>query len=172
MGTDAQSEAILDTCVLINFLRVDRAALLARHPAYRILITNHVRGEVLDHYPEQLDRLTASLSSKHICETIVDSEDEVAVFSKLIQQRRFGVGECSSIAAALVRNLPLATDDQTARKHVLREFPSLRLFDTSSIVVDLIRSHVLDVSEADALKELWAAEHRFRLTISSFSELL
>lgn len=172
MGTEAQPEALIDTCVLINFLRLDQASLLARHPLYRMLITNHVRGEILDHYPEQLERLRISLASQHVHETIVDSAEEVDVFSRLIQQKRFGVGECSSIAAAVVRCLPLATDDQTARKHILREFPSLQLLDTSSLVVDLIRARVLDVAEADALKNRWAAEHRFRLLFTSFADLL
>lgn len=172
MGTDSPSDVIVDTCVLINFLQVDQVEMLSRHPFYRVVITNHVRSEVLDHYGEQSTRLDASLNSGHVHEIGVSSGNELAIFSKLVQQRHLGVGECSSIAAAVVRQVPLATDDVAARKHIAQEFPGFQVANTTSLIVDLIRGNVLDVQQADALKDLWAAHYRFCLRISSFSELL
>lgn len=172
MGNEARTDALIDTCVLINFLRVDRLALLGGHPSLRILITNHVRGEVSNHYPEQIERLNAGLDSGLVVETSVEHQQELDVFAALVQQNRFGIGECSSIAAAVVRQIPLGTDDRAARQHILRQFPTLSVFDTPSIVVELIRSGMLTLAEADQMKERWASEHRFRLTIGSFAELL
>lgn len=172
MGKEAPQEALIDTCVLINFLQVDQASLLGRHPRYRVLITNHVRSEIRDHYPEQLERLKAAFDAAYIHESTVETPKELDVFATLVDLRRFGTGECSSIAAATVRAIPLATDDRTARKHIQRAFPALTLFDTQEIIVDLLKAGILDIATADALKDRWAIEFRFRLTIASFSELL
>ena len=54
---------ILDTSVLLNFLALDRLALLASHPRYRLLVTDHVEREVTDVFPDQAERLKSALES-------------------------------------------------------------------------------------------------------------
>ena len=45
---------VLDTSVLLNFLRVGRLDLLVELPGHEFLVTDHVRGEVTDHASSQL----------------------------------------------------------------------------------------------------------------------
>lgn len=47
---------ITDTSVRINFLALDQAALLARLPDHRFVVTEHVRAEITDHYQDQRQR--------------------------------------------------------------------------------------------------------------------
>ena len=95
--------AVLDTSVLINFLAIDQADLLADHPDYRFLITDHVRVEVTEFYPEQFDRLQ-KLLRQHAFEQIrVDTPEELEIFSRLIAGRRLGAGESAAVAAAIHR---------------------------------------------------------------------
>ena len=51
MSFTSPSAIVADTSVLINFLRVDRMDLIARH-SHRFLVTDHVAGEVTDFYGE------------------------------------------------------------------------------------------------------------------------
>ena len=171
MGTDARQVAIIDACVLINFLAVGRTDLLARHPAYRFHVTNHVRAEITDHYPEQLARLDTALAAGEIHETNVSDPEELAAFGELVKTG-IGVGECSAIAAAVVHERPLAIDDKQARKHALRFCPTLALMDTQAIVVTLIKANHIDVAAADAIKQEWQTSHSFTLKFGSFAELL
>jgi predicted nucleic acid-binding protein len=54
---------ITDTSVLINFLVLDQAPLLARLPDHRFVVTEHVRAEITDHYQDQLQRLEAAFAA-------------------------------------------------------------------------------------------------------------
>jgi hypothetical protein len=53
MATDGRSKAILETSVLVNFLKIDRTDLLANHPAYRFVVPDLVRNEVTRHYQKK-----------------------------------------------------------------------------------------------------------------------
>jgi predicted nucleic acid-binding protein len=55
-------DVVVDTSVLINFLNVDRLDLFASHPQYRFLVTEHVKREVTEHYPQQINRLNVGLA--------------------------------------------------------------------------------------------------------------
>lgn len=63
---------ITDTSVLVNFLCIDRMDLIARHP-HRFLITEHVKEEITDHYPEQQTRLNVALADGTLEEVTVPS---------------------------------------------------------------------------------------------------
>src|SRR5262249_2275503 len=114
MATDGRDEAVLETSVLVNFLAIDRVSLLAAHPAYRFLITDHVRGEITSHYPEQLERLERAISASVFGVSSVDCLDPT--FVTLIQDGRLGIGECAAIALAVGRSLTLCIDDKRATK--------------------------------------------------------
>ena len=60
---------ITDTSVLINVLAIEQATLLLDHPKYEFILTDHVRVEVTEHYPDQFARLDAILAS------VVDTAD-------------------------------------------------------------------------------------------------
>ena len=167
-----ESQVILDTSVLINFLRIDRMDLLTGHPSYKFAVTDHVRGEICDHYPDHVERLEIALENGDITETVVSSVGELAIFGVLVQDGRLGTGECSAIAAAASRALPLAIDDKRARARAAADYPKLELLNTEALMVSLIRLGLLGVDEADRIKTDWEKNHRFRLMFGSFRDVV
>lgn len=165
---------ILDASLLINFLKVDRAEIIKAYPA-KILITEHVRDEVTSAYPEQLERLNHAIA-ENIVEILVINDlseiDEIVNFREEKTQRQLGIGECSAIIMASKRNCSIGIDDGPAIKVIRKEFPSLSIVQTTDLVVEAVRRDVINIEEADTLKEVWATQHRFKLKIKSFSELL
>src|SRR4051794_29190619 len=116
MATDGRSKAIIDTSVLVNFLAIDRADLLAKHPAYRFIVVDLVRDEVMKR--QQLVRLEAAFAAGHLLpddppESI--SLAELSAFAAMASLK-LGLGEKAAIAAAQARSLPLAMDDERAWK--------------------------------------------------------
>ena len=172
MNTTARECALIDTSVLINFLAIDQARLLLLHPFYRFVLTDHVRYEVTDFYPEQFGRLGAMLAENSIEQIRVDSPEELETFAILTSLSRFGVGECAAIAAAVHRQCAIAIDDRAAANHIRRVFPSIPVETTQSLVIGLIRANVLTVVVADGFKKRWENDHRFRLPFASFKDLL
>jgi predicted nucleic acid-binding protein len=166
---------VADTSVLINFLRIQRMDLIGRH-ACRFLATNHVEQEISEHYGEQHAAYAAALATGQIHTCAVIDPDEVQLYLKLSQGRRLGSGECSAIAVAMRRNYAVAMDDNRAVNRALREADlagvKLDIIRTQDIMVELIQSGVLTVTEADTIKENWARFHRFRMKFGSFGDLL
>jgi predicted nucleic acid-binding protein len=163
--------AVSDTSVLINFLAVDRVDLLVRE--YQVLITNHVRREVTNHYPDELVRLEQALSAGKVTEIVVASKEELETFANLIgSPKRLGVGECAAIAAAVHRTVPIAIDDRVAIRHLQDRYPACRVETTQSLMVKLIRKGAVSIALADHLKSEWENKFRFRLKVSSFADLL
>lgn len=163
---------VLDTCVLINFLAVDRMDLLAAHPRYEFLLTEHARAEVSGYYAEELARLKAALHSAVVKEIVVDAPEELEAFASLIEDRRLGAGECASIAAASLRRFDLATDDRLATRRARAFHPELRILTTADLMVTMIRAKLIDVDAADRIKLDWHLKHSFTLRIKTFRELL
>lgn len=170
MATAGRGDAILDTSVLINFLKVDRLDLLTQHPTYRFYVTDHVRAEITQHYPDQLAKLGAALAAGELGEIQVADPTEVQAFGQLQASQRLGSGECSAIAVAANRGFPLVIDDWRARKEAQGYSSLMVLLDTESLIVSLIHEGVIDVAAADAIKLDWEQKHRFRLSFSSFAE--
>lgn len=169
----APAIVVADTSVLVNFLRIDRMDLIGTHPD-SFIATDHVTAEITD--PKQQSRYAAALSVGHLVEKRVDDPVEVALFLRLSQGGRLGAGERSAIAVALNRNYRLAIQDNRAIRHAIQEAGisgnSISIVRTQDIVVELIRAQALTVEAANAMLVDWASNHRFRLKISSFSELL
>jgi predicted nucleic acid-binding protein len=170
MSSAGRAEVLLDTSVLINFLNIDRLDLLTQHPDFVFLITNHVRREITDYYPEQVQRLQDGIASGAVTEIVVESIDELNLFAQLSQSGRLGVGECVVIAAAAVRGIPVAVDDKQAKKTALKHCPRNNVLDTVGLIVSLIHAGLIDVPQADAIKQVWESTYRFRLMFQSFSE--
>lgn len=162
---------ITDTSVLINFLVLDQAALLARSPHHRFVVTEHVRAEITDHYQDQLQLLEAAFAADILEEVRVTDLPEVQFFAQLTATG-LGIGECSAIAVAAHRQHALAIDDKRAVKKLKAVGLQLAIHSTETIVVLLIQQAVLTVQEADAMKQEWEQHHRFRLPFGSFAERL
>ncbi len=170
MATAGRDHAVLDTSVLLNFLKVDRLDLLTQHPNYRFLVTDHVRAEITQHYPDQLTRLEAALIAGKLDEIQVTDPKELQVFGQLHGAKRLGAGECSAIAVAANRGLPLAVDDKRARKEARAFSAEMVFLDTESLMVSLIHEGVIDVPTADSIKLEWEQKHRFKLGFGGFAE--
>jgi len=166
---------VADTSVLINFLRIDRMDLIGAHPA-SFIATDHVAAEIADSYPEQQARYATALTATQISEQRVDDPAELELFLRLSAHRRLGAGERSAIAVALNRKCALAIDDSRAIQKAIGETgitgASMEILRTQDIVVELIRKGVVSIQAADAILVDWAANHRFKLKIASFQDLL
>lgn len=162
---------IADTSVLINFLAVNRMDLIKRHSC-RFLITNHVSREITDHYQEQLSRLKEALEQGIIEEIPVNNQEEVETFAKLAKLESLGNGECACIAVAVHRGYTLAIDDKKAIKQARLSCPTISIITTEALMVSMIKTGLITVNEADAIKDEWASSHKFKLKIHSFGELL
>jgi predicted nucleic acid-binding protein len=166
---------VADTSVLINFLRIDRMDLIGAHPA-SFIATDHVAAEIADTYPDQQARYAAALTAAHISEQRVDDAAELELFLRLAAHERLGAGERSAIAVALNRKCSLAIDDSRAIQKAIVEAGiagnPLVIVRTQDIVVELIRKGVISVQAADAILVDWGTNHRFKLKIASFQELL
>ncbi|MEX0714751.1 MAG: hypothetical protein WD278_20615 [Pirellulales bacterium] len=170
MATAGRDDTILDTSVLLNFLKADRLDLITQHPRHRFYVTDHVRAEITQHYPDQLAKLEAALSAGELDEIQVTDPAEVQAFSQLNASKRLGAGECSAIAVAANRRLPLAIDDKRARKEARTCSPKMVLLSTEGLMVSLIHEGVVDVAAADSIKLEWEQKHRFKLNFGSFAE--
>jgi predicted nucleic acid-binding protein len=166
---------VADTSVLINLLRINRMDLIGAHPA-SFIATDHVAGEIADTYPEQQARYAAAVNAAQITEQRVDDPAELELFLRLSANRRLGVGERSAIAVALNRKCTLAIDDSRAIQRALEEAGiagnPLLILRTQDIVVQMIRHGALTLEAADAIRNDWASNHRFKLKIASFTDLL
>ena len=167
---DGKTEAILDTCVLINFAAIGRIDLLASHPLYTFVITDHVREEIKEHYSEQFGAVNAAVGDGTLAEIAADQPDELTDFSALVARKNLGNGECSAIAVAKNRSMPLAIDDRRARNRATEFESSIMLLSTESLMVDLIQDDMLTATEADAIKLDWETNHSFKLKFTSFAE--
>ncbi len=127
-------------------------------------------AEITQHYPGQLAKLEAALAAGGFDEIQVTDLAELQVFGQLQQARRLGGGECSAIAVAANRRLPLALDDKRARREAKAFCPRLVLLNTESLMVSLIHEGVIDVAAADAIKLEWERKHRFKLNFASFAQ--
>ncbi|WP_034431132.1 hypothetical protein [Candidatus Contendibacter odensensis] len=162
---------IADTSVLINFLAIGRMDLIKRHSC-RFLITDHVRQEITEHYQEQFSRLKEALEQGILEEISVIDPEEVETFAKLTKLESFGNGECACIAVALHRSYTLAIDDKKAIKQARLSCPTISIVTTEDLMVSMIKSGLITVNEADAIKNEWASSHKFKLKIHSFSDLI
>ena len=161
---------ITDTNVLINFLRIDRLDLIARH-SYQFVITEHVKEEITEHHPVQRQMLQKSIEDGVFIEKTVSALEELELFGKLMSEGRIGSGECSAIACAVHGGYKLAIDDKRAIKEAQKISAELEILGTQELVVSMILEKLLEVDEADEIKYEWENQHRFKLKIPSFGEL-
>lgn len=162
---------VTDTSVLVNFLRINRMELLGGLP-YRFLVTDHAASELTDFYPEQVERYEAALAIGHVEACTVTDEAALDIFGRLTGTTRLGVGESATIAHAIATGAGVAIDDRRAINEAQRIAEGLVIVRTADLMVRLIQHAMLTVEEADAIKDDWAANHRFRIAVASFAEMM
>ena len=164
-GEFSGSILVSDASVLINFLRIDRMDLIAA-VSCEFMVTDHVADEISEVYPEQHVRYQAALDRGAVAQVSLTDPDELELFAMLAASSRLRKGECSAIACAL------AIDDRRATREAAVARLDLEIVRTQDLIVSMIKQNLLSIAEADAIKGEWEQMHRFRLTISSFAELL
>ena len=162
---------VTDASVLINFLRINRMDLIADH-SHDFVVTNHVAEEVTSRYPEQQRRFALAVDTGAISQVSVSDSREIAIFESLMQSRRLGAGECSAIAMALCGQHVLAIDDRRAKTEARRTDQALQILNTQDLMASMIAENLLDITEADGIKNEWRLRHRFWLKIQSFREVV
>lgn len=162
---------VTDTSVMVNFLRINRMDLI-RDVSPRFLITDHAAKEISEVYAEQLARFEAALVDG-CCEVCrVEEEAELELFRQLTATSRLGIGESATIAHALSIGAGLAIDDRRAVNEARLLGDHLVIVGTAELTVQMIREGLLSVPDADAIKDDWATNHRFKLKIRTFGDLI
>ena len=98
------------------------------------------------------------------------------------RRKSFGSSDpCSPPGALVPANAPpsavhrryiLAIDDRLATTHARRADATLRILATQDLVVSMIGQDLLNIAEADRIKQEWSTRHRFRLKLTSFKDLV
>ena len=161
---------VTDASVLMNVLRIDRMDLIAGH-SHDFVVTDHVAAEISDQYPEQQRRFADAIDAGAVLQTSITNPEELSLFASLSSSGRLGAGECAAIAVAVHRRHTLAIDDRQATTQARRTDRTLRILTTQDLIISMIGEALLDISEADRIKDEWAAEHRFRLKLNSFRDI-
>lgn len=160
-----------DTSVLINFLRINRIDLLEKC-THSFFITDHVHDEISTGYPAQRAGLEMGLNQNAFQKINVESSEEFATFIDLNSSRQLGAGECASMAIAFHRGYYLAIDDNQAIKRATGLLSTSHILRTQDLILLMIQEQLLEIEEADSLIEILATQHRFKLKIRSFRELI
>lgn len=162
-------QVTLDASVLINFLVIDRLDLLGNLPQHRFYVTEHVEGEIT--YTGQQAVLATAIQSGTLTLLPPGTHEETATFAILTDT--FGLGESAAIAAAMHRSMKVGLEDKAARRVAESHLGQRNVLSTVEIFVGIIHAGLLTVSEADAIKGNWAANHRFALPhVKTFGELI
>ena len=87
-----------------------------------------------------------------------------------------GAGEYSALAVAVNRGYAIAIDDNRALSRAFGEAglesARIEIIRTPDVMIALIRAGVLTVEEADAIKDEWARQHRFRINAATFGVMI
>jgi predicted nucleic acid-binding protein len=157
---------VADASTLLNFLRVRRFDLL-HDLGYRVRVVDAVYEEVQSER-EQLDELVNGGMLRTIA---LEGQAITGNVSKFLELG-LGNGEAFTFAAAIEFEAAIAIDDIRAVKKVRPLASDLTVVTTSDVVVAGIRANRLTLAEADGLLVDWAENHRFRLKLKSFGDLL
>ena len=174
---------VVDTCVLINFLCINRMDLIGRYPG-TFVATEDVADEII--YNHERDLYEKALANDHLVQVDMDLR-EIGIRRDIfrgepipgvhLHGRHLERGERSVLAVAISRNYSLlASDDRDVIRYILELAAilehQLSCLCTQDIMLELIERQVLSVEEADLILVDWRKNHKFNLKIGSFRELL
>jgi predicted nucleic acid-binding protein len=158
---------VTDTTILINLCHVERLDLLGALPEYAFVAPPEVVSEVTA--PQQRQRLQSAMERDDLREEALTDPAELAIYAEL--RRIMGTGEAACLALAEHRGWLLASDEKRRfRREALSRLGEGRLVTTAGLLVLGIRTGLVSVEEADAVKAA-LEQHRFRMTFGSFQEL-
>lgn len=144
-------DIVVDSSLLINFLRVGRVDLLGAYPA-DFMVPDEVTAEVT--WPDQAQRLREAFDRGDLVRCTRDDKDEDDLYTLF---RPMGAGECSAIAIALSRGCRVAMEDiraiKAAQKRAWELGKELEVVKTRDILGYFVDINGLTRDEADALVE-------------------
>lgn len=168
MALSDRATIVLDTSVLLNFIRIDRTNLL-QPLAVPLLVAEDVRDEVTR--PDQRNVLEAAISAGLLHVESISDRVEVALFADLARIGRFGPGERAVMAVALTRGMAAGLQERLAAAEMRRRDKAARVITTEDIVLRAIKAGGITVSDADSLLVEWRTNHRFASRIKTFEGL-
>ena len=167
-GSPKIKTTVVDASVLINLLHVERLDFLIDLPGYEFIIPAAVVAEITD--AAQAARLNEFIVEKGPHPESLTSIEELELFAELRQV--LGRGESACLALAKSRGWYVACDEKGRFLRWVRDnLGHGRLINTAGMILLAIRSDLLSVEEADRLKGV-LEEHRYKMTFTSFRELL
>ena len=169
MEQQGPTPIVLDTSILLNFVKIDRVELLGQLGTSVVLL-----DQVLDEVrrPNQNKTVKDAVAAGTLDLQSVRNPVEVALFTDLRAGGRLGAGECAVLAVALTRNWIAGLQDRRARTEGQRRRGDLVLCQTEDLVLTLIKAGYLTIEEADGFLVEWAAKHHFRSKVTSFRDLM
>lgn len=166
MALSDRATIVLDTSVLLNFVRIDRMDLLLPL-AVPLLTPDDVRAEVTR--PDQRTVLEAAITSGLLHVESISNPAEVALFAELARVGRFGPGERAVMAVSLTRGMVAGLQERLAAAELRRRDKASRIVTTEDIVLTAIKAGAISVRDADGLLVEWRTHHRFASRIKTFS---
>lgn len=116
---------LLDACVLLNLLAADSLEDVAQVIGSPLLIVEQVAAETLlleDVVESQLRRTSVNLAKPIANGAILVVNLRAAELATFVDlARRVDDGEAATLAVAIARELPIATDDRKARRVAINE---------------------------------------------------
>lgn len=141
-------EIIFDACVLSNFALVDAFSILKRLYGGSAHMTAYVAAEALRGiqagHPE-MERIMGSVREGWLEEVNLSPGAEKELFEAL--SLSLGLGEASSISAAIARKWTFASDDRAAR--CAAQARAVKLTGTVGILITASRKGLLSEKRAD-----------------------
>lgn len=168
MEQQGPTPIVLDTSVLLNFVKIGRVELLGQLGTSVVLL-----DQVLDEVrrPKQRKVVKDAVTAGTLDLQSVRNPVEVALFAELRAGGRLGAGECAVLAVALTRNWVAGLQDRRAGTEGQRRCEDLVLYQTEDLVLKLIKTGYLTIEEADGFLAEWAEKHHFRSKVASFRDL-
>lgn len=106
MSQQLQQPIVLDTSVLLNFLRINRLNLIAWH-SYNYIVTDHVASEITDHYPKQQERFAEAKANETLRQISVTNPTELAIFASLEHSGKLGAGSVPQLPMPQIKAISL-----------------------------------------------------------------
>lgn len=157
-----------DACILINFAIVNRLDVLGKIAGYHFHVTREVLGEIED--PEQRERVEQAVRDGAVQLTALSSPDELAIFVQ--HNELLGKGESSCLALVQHRQWVLGTDETKGNKWLqVINAEKGHVLNTPGIILLAIRTGILSLDEADAIKSTLESR-RFKMSFKSFEDLV
>jgi predicted nucleic acid-binding protein len=165
---NAATVVSLNTCILLRLFDVECEELLATLNPIQWVVVNAVEAEVT--YLEQQRRLEALIQAGTIRREALDTEG-LALFVEL--RGRMQDGEAAALAWAIRNGAVIASDElRSFRVEAVTRVGEARILTMPGLFLLAVRAGSLTVAEADQMKALVEANHRFKMTFRTFSDLI